>query len=109
MLRLSYVFHLVNQAHKKPESQNLFGIVQGGLDCSPGGLREVCLKGMIDRDMPGYAIGGLAGGESKDSFWRVVAQVFFLTVCSWLFALYSANILFYLVGIPKAYQHDFSP
>lgn len=21
-----------------------------------------------------YAIGGLAGGESKDSFWRVVAQ-----------------------------------
>jgi queuine tRNA-ribosyltransferase len=30
---------------------------------------------MIERDTPGYAIGGLAGGESKDAFWRVVAQV----------------------------------
>lgn len=29
---------------------------------------------MIARDCPGYAIGGLAGGESKDAFWRVVAQ-----------------------------------
>ncbi len=26
------------------------------------------------RDLPGYAIGGLAGGESKDDFWRVVSQ-----------------------------------
>ena len=24
--------------------------------------------------MPGYAIGGLSGGEEKDKFWRVVAQ-----------------------------------
>lgn len=24
--------------------------------------------------MDSYAIGGLAGGEDKDSFWRVVAQ-----------------------------------
>lgn len=117
------------QAHKNPDRQNLFGIVQGGLDTSPGGMREVrqsiaqiisnysvlrvnvnslsrimvvcsvwymgvgaifkfaehcfrllrivqrCLQGMIERDMPGYAIGGLAGGESKDAFWRVVAQV----------------------------------
>ncbi|KAH9756450.1 Queuine tRNA-ribosyltransferase catalytic subunit 1 [Citrus sinensis] len=44
-------------AHKRPHEQNLFGIVQGGLDPV---LR--------------YAIGGLAGGEDKDSFWRVVAQ-----------------------------------
>jgi queuine tRNA-ribosyltransferase catalytic subunit len=29
---------------------------------------------MIARDCPGYAIGGLAGGESKEAFWRVVAQ-----------------------------------
>lgn len=29
---------------------------------------------MINRDnyIPGYAIGGLAGGEDKDKFWRVV-------------------------------------
>lgn len=46
-------------AHKRPKEQNLFAIVQGGLDVSPGGLREECLEGMIARDMPGYAIGGL--------------------------------------------------
>lgn len=27
---------------------------------------------MIKRDLPGYAIGGLSGGESKDLFWRMV-------------------------------------
>ncbi len=63
------------QAHKKSESQNLFGIIQGGLDTSPGGLREFCLREMIARDLPGYAIGGLAGGEDKVSFWNVVAHV----------------------------------
>ncbi len=61
-------------AHKRPSEQCLFGIVQGGLDVSPGGLRDICLDGMLLRDahLPGYAIGGLAGGESKDAFWRVV-------------------------------------
>lgn len=62
-------------AHTKPDKQNLFAIVQGGLDVSPGGLREWCLEEMVKRDLPGYAIGGLAGGEDKDSFWRVVAHV----------------------------------
>ncbi|GBG31811.1 Queuine tRNA-ribosyltransferase catalytic subunit [Hondaea fermentalgiana] len=57
-----------------PKHQNLFAIVQGGLDVSPGGLRERCLAEMAkrDADIPGYAIGGLAGGESKHQFWRVV-------------------------------------
>jgi tRNA-guanine family transglycosylase len=27
---------------------------------------------MVKRDCPGYAIGGLSGGESKDKFWRIV-------------------------------------
>ncbi|KAL1342101.1 hypothetical protein AAHE18_09G134400 [Arachis hypogaea] len=58
-------------AHKRPHDQNLFGIVQGGLDPE---LRDICVKGLVDRNLPGYAIGGLAGGEDKDSFWRVVAQ-----------------------------------
>ncbi|GMH70687.1 hypothetical protein TL16_g05471 [Triparma laevis f. inornata] len=58
------------------EEQNMFAIVQGGLDVSVGGLREVCLEGFKRRDsqIPGYAIGGLAGGEGKDEFWRVVKQ-----------------------------------
>ena len=61
-------------AHRRPLDQNLFPIVQGGLDISPGGLRDICLAGFRLRDdkAPGYAIGGLAGGESKDDFWRVV-------------------------------------
>ena len=27
---------------------------------------------MTKRDLPGYAIGGLSGGEEKDKFWRMV-------------------------------------
>eukprot|EP00930_Biecheleria_cincta_P043547 TRINITY_DN29891_c0_g1_i1.p1 TRINITY_DN29891_c0_g1~~TRINITY_DN29891_c0_g1_i1.p1 ORF type:complete len:465 (-),score=103.13 TRINITY_DN29891_c0_g1_i1:45-1439(-) len=62
------------KAHSKPETQNLFGIVQGHLDTTEGGLREYSLKEMIKRNLPGYAIGGLSGGEAKNQFWRVVEQ-----------------------------------
>ena len=58
-------------AHKRPTEQNLFAIVQGGLDPD---LREWSLTETIKRDTPGFAIGGLSGGESKDQFWRVVSQ-----------------------------------
>jgi len=63
-------------AHSRPQEQNLFAIVQGGLDTKIGGLREKCLAGFRARDhmIPGYAIGGLAGGESKEEFWKVVDQ-----------------------------------
>ena len=61
--------------HCRPQTQNLFAIVQGGLDVSANGLRERCLQLMTQRNLPGYAIGGLAGGESKDAFWRVVEHV----------------------------------
>jgi tRNA-guanine transglycosylase len=64
------------KAHKKPHLQSLYPITQGHLDTSPGGLREICLAGFQLRDkeerIPGFAIGGLAGGESKDKFWRVI-------------------------------------
>jgi len=49
--------------------QNLFAIVQGGLDPE---LRKICLRELAKRNTPGYAIGGLSGGESKDMFWRTV-------------------------------------
>ena len=68
------------QAHSKSTTQNLFPIVQGALDTKVGGLREICLAGFRHRQeklnyvVPGYAIGGLAGGESKEDFWRVVDQ-----------------------------------
>ena len=56
-------------AHKRPKEQNLFAIVQGGLDVE---LRRKCAEEMIKRDTPGYAIGGLSGGEAKDDFWKMV-------------------------------------
>ena len=59
------------QAHQRPAQQNLFAIIQGGLEEN---LRAQCCAAMIERDLPGYAIGGLSGGEAKDKFWRVVAQ-----------------------------------
>lgn len=68
------------QAHQKPDTQNLYPILQGHLDTTRGGLREICLAGFRLRDIvdeknrtiPGFAVGGLAGGESKDDFWKVV-------------------------------------
>merc|ERR1712226_30457 len=56
-------------AHKNTEKQNLFAIIQGGLQPE---LRKVCCAEMIKRNMPGYAIGGLSGGEEKSDFWKVV-------------------------------------
>ncbi|XP_069157914.1 queuine tRNA-ribosyltransferase catalytic subunit 1 [Procambarus clarkii] len=57
------------KANKNPERQNLFPIVQGGLFPD---LRKISLEQLIARDAPGYAIGGLSGGEEKDKFWPVV-------------------------------------
>jgi tRNA-guanine family transglycosylase len=58
------------QAHKYPERQNLFCIIQGGLDLD---LRRECTAEMLARDTPGIAIGGLSGGEAKDEYCKVVA------------------------------------
>lgn len=44
------------KAHKKPDKQNLFPIVQGGLDAK---LRTESAKQLIERDVAGFAIGGL--------------------------------------------------
>ena len=57
-------------AHTRPDTQNLFPIVQGGLDTEK---RKDCAAQLTARDVPGFAIGGLSGGEEKDTFWRIVA------------------------------------
>jgi queuine tRNA-ribosyltransferase len=51
----------------KKDVQNLFAIVQGGLDPD---LRGQCLEDMIKRKdrVAGYAIGGLSGGEDKGKY-----------------------------------------
>jgi queuine tRNA-ribosyltransferase len=50
--------------------QALFGIVQGG---PYEDLRRECVSRMIDVDLPGYAIGGLAVGEPKPTLYEVTA------------------------------------
>lgn len=56
-------------AHKNPDRQNLFCIIQGGLDLE---MRRECCTEMLARDTPGIAIGGLSGGEAKTDYCRVV-------------------------------------
>lgn len=56
-------------AHKRPHDQNLFPIVQGGLNED---LRRQCARELLKRDVPGFAIGGLSGGEEKQDFWKMV-------------------------------------
>ena len=46
----------------------LFGIVQGGLDEA---MREHSARDLIALDFPGYAIGGLSVGESRDDLYRM--------------------------------------
>ena len=55
-------------AHKNQDRQNLFAIIQGGLNKD---LRRQCIEEMVKRDTPGYAVGGLSGGEEKDVFWQM--------------------------------------
>ncbi|KOS21162.1 putative queuine tRNA-ribosyltransferase [Escovopsis weberi] len=56
-------------AHRNPHRQNLFCIIQGGLDLD---MRRECCAQMLARDTPGIAIGGLSGGEAKSDYCRVV-------------------------------------
>jgi len=48
--------------------QALFGIVQGGLDKE---LRKHCAEELIKMDFPGYSIGGLSVGETKEEMYEM--------------------------------------
>ncbi|MFR0551496.1 tRNA guanosine(34) transglycosylase Tgt [Ligilactobacillus salivarius] len=50
------------KAHKYPDRQGLFGIVQGG---GHKDLRQQSTRDLVSLDFPGYSIGGLSVGESK--------------------------------------------
>lgn len=56
-------------AHRRPDDQALFGIVQGGtdLDARAWSVQHVC-----SHDLPGFAIGGVAVGEPPEWLARVV-------------------------------------
>lgn len=54
---------------RRAERTSLFGIVQGGLHED---LREEHLETVLARDLEGYAVGGVAIGESKPDMERIV-------------------------------------
>ena len=49
--------------------QALFGIVQGGTDAD---LRARSVEGLLELDFPGYAVGGLAVGESQQAMLKTL-------------------------------------
>jgi queuine tRNA-ribosyltransferase len=61
-----------DEHHKQPFhfgfKQALFGIVQGG---TIEELRTYCARELVAMDFPGYAIGGLAVGESTEQLYRI--------------------------------------
>lgn len=61
--------HRCKAAHRHPEKQQLFGIVQGGLNAE---LRRKSLELTEEVDLPGVAIGGLSVGESREERLQVL-------------------------------------
>ena len=57
------------EAHKFPERQALFGIMQGGFFRD---LREESAREIVKFDLPGYAVGGISVGETKDQYTGVL-------------------------------------
>ena len=57
------------RTHRPPQA--LFGIVQGSVYPN---LRRTCAQELIQMDLPGYAIGGLAVGEPRDSMFGVIRE-----------------------------------
>lgn len=56
-------------AHARPDEQSLFGIIQGGADLA---RRDWSIEHIANIDLPGYAIGGVAVGESTQDIARIV-------------------------------------
>jgi len=56
----------------KGTTQNLFGIVQGGMYTD---LRRQCAERLVEMDFDGYAIGGLSVGEPRDLTLEMISEV----------------------------------
>ncbi len=57
------------KAHNNTDRQALFGIVQGG-DFED--LRKLSATELVKLDFPGYSIGGLSVGETKETMYKVL-------------------------------------
>ena len=69
MARTTRWLERCQQARRHPDRTSLFGIVQGGLYED---LRREHADQVLAHDLDGYAIGGVAIGESKEDMLRVV-------------------------------------
>lgn len=58
-------------AHKNPENQALFGIIQGSCYAD---LRKQSAKEITSFDLPGYAIGGLSVGEPAELMYEMLEE-----------------------------------
>jgi queuine tRNA-ribosyltransferase len=58
-------------AEKDGKTQSLFGIVQGGMYAD---LRKESAERLVEMDLPGYAIGGLAVGEPREVTREMIAR-----------------------------------
>jgi queuine tRNA-ribosyltransferase len=56
-------------AHQNPDTQALFGIVQGGPNKD---LRKRSIDALMEIGFPGYSIGGLSVGESKAEMYEML-------------------------------------
>ncbi len=74
-------------AAKSRSDQALFGIVQGGVFRD---LREESARFLMGLDLPGYAVGGLAVGETKAEMHAVL---------DWLWPVLPADKPRYLMGV----------
>ena len=74
-------------AAKTRNDQALFGIVQGGIFQD---LREESAAFLLERPFPGYAVGGLAVGESKGEMYQVL---------DWMQPVLPADKPRYLMGV----------
>jgi len=74
-VRLTTLWAQRSAAARKAPATALFGIVQGGLDPA---LRERSTRELVALDFPGYAIGGLSVGETREQMYataRVTASM----------------------------------
>ena len=74
-VRLTTAWARRSRTASRSSATALFGIVQGGLDME---LRERSAREIVELDFPGYAIGGLSVGESRDDMYamaRACAQL----------------------------------
>ena len=59
------------KAHKNPDKQALFGIIQGSCYAD---LRRQSAKEITSFDLPGYAIGGLSVGEPAELMYEMLEE-----------------------------------